>query len=80
MTVFLNRLSRGAFLLVEQRPRQQSVGEALFPPRGACVIFATAERPVVGDRGYFRGTMRHGVARISSGSRFTLGIIFHDAK
>ena len=84
MTVFLSRpgadYEGGAFLLVEQRPRQQSIGEALLPQRGSMVIFATAERPVAGARGFFRATMRHGVARITRGTRYTLGIIFHDAR
>jgi len=83
MTVFLSRPGRdyegGAFLLVEQRPRQQSRGEALLPAQGDGVLFATADRPVAGSRGYFRAGMRHGVARITRGERYTLGVIFHDA-
>jgi hypothetical protein len=69
----------GAFLLVEQRPRAQSRGEALSPRRGELVIFATRERPVRGHRGYYRANLRHGVARVRSGRRYTLGVIFHDA-
>ncbi len=84
LTVFLSRPGRdyagGSFLLVEQRPRQQSVGDALLPERGAMVVFATAERPVAGARGSFRASMRHGVARVTRGSRYTLGVIFHDAR
>jgi uncharacterized protein len=70
----------GAFLLVEQRPRAQSRGEALLPRRGELVIFATRERPVRGRRGYYRVNLRHGVARIRTGRRYTLGVIFHDAR
>ena len=70
----------GAFLLVEQRPRSQSVGEALFPGEGELVIFATAERPARGARGFHRTRMRHGVARVGAGRRYTLGVIFHDAR
>ena len=84
LAVFLSRprmdYDGGAFLLVEQRPRQQSRGEALLPAQGEAVIFATSDRPVAGARGYFRAAMRHGVARITRGSRYTLGVIFHDAR
>jgi uncharacterized protein len=70
----------GEFLLVEQRPRAQSVGHVVSIPQGGFVFFATSFRPVRGTRGSYRVTMRHGVSRLHSGSRFTLGIIFHDAK
>jgi uncharacterized protein len=84
LTAFLNRPDRdfvgGEFLLVEQRPRAQSRGEVLAPQQGEIVIFATRHRPVQGSRGYYRVNMRHGVSTIHSGSRFTLGVIFHDAK
>jgi hypothetical protein len=70
----------GEFLLVEQRPRAQSVGHVVSIPQGSMVFFATSFRPVRGTRGSYRVTMRHGVSRLHSGSRFTLGIIFHDAK
>jgi uncharacterized protein len=84
LTVFLSRRDRdftgGEFLLVEQRPRAQSRGEALDPEQGEMVIFATRYRPVQGTRGYYRVNTRHGVSTVHSGSRFTLGVIFHDAK
>jgi hypothetical protein len=70
----------GEFLLVEQRPRAQSRGEAIVLERGAAVIFATRHRPVHGTRGWYRATMRHGVSRITAGERTTLGVIFHDAE
>jgi hypothetical protein len=70
----------GEFLLVEQRPRAQSRGEVIVPQQGEAVIFTTRYRPVRGARGYYRVNMRHGVSRIRSGERYTLGIIFHDAK
>jgi hypothetical protein len=84
LTAFLNRPDRdfsgGEFLLVEQRPRAQSRGEVFTPVQGEIVIFATRHRPVQGSRGYYRVNMRHGVSTVRSGSRFTLGVIFHDAK
>jgi uncharacterized protein len=69
----------GEFLLVEQRPRAQSRGEVVPLQQGQAVIFPVHHRPVEGTRGPYRVTMRHGVSRIRSGRRFTLGIIFHDA-
>ena len=69
----------GEFMLVEQRPRAQSKGEVVPLRQGEAVIFAVHHRPVEGARGPYRVTMRHGVSRVRSGGRFTLGIIFHDA-
>jgi uncharacterized protein len=69
----------GEFLLVEQRPRMQSKGEIVPLSQGDAVLFAVNSRPVAGTRGDYRVTMRHGVSRLHSGQRFTLGIIFHDA-
>jgi hypothetical protein len=69
----------GEFLLVEQRPRAQSRGEVVPLQQGEAVIFPVHHRPVEGTRGSYRVTMRHGVSRLRSGRRFTLGIIFHDA-
>jgi hypothetical protein len=69
----------GEFLLVEQRPRAQSRGEVVPLRQGEAVIFPVHHRPVEGTRGPYRVTMRHGVSRLRSGRRFTLGIIFHDA-
>jgi hypothetical protein len=70
----------GEFLLTEQRPRMQSRGEVVTLRQGEAVIFAVNQRPVQGKRGAYRVTMRHGVSRLKSGRRFSLGIIFHDAK
>ncbi len=70
----------GEFLLVEQRPRMQSRAEAFSLEQGEVIVFPTHERPVRGSRGYYRAKTRHGVSRIRSGERLTLGIIFHDAK
>ena len=69
----------GEFLLVEQRPRAQSKGEVVPLRQAEAVIFPVHHRPVEGARGPYRVTMRHGVSRLHSGHRFTLGIIFHDA-
>jgi hypothetical protein len=71
--------SGGEFLLVEQRPRAQSRGEVVPLARGDAVVFAVRERPRRGPRGFHRVQLRHGVSRIRSGLRFSLGIIFHDA-
>jgi len=70
----------GEFLLVEQRPRQQSRGEAVVLEQGQFIIFPNQVRPVEGKRGDYRVKVRHGVSRIRSGHRRTVGIIFHDAK
>jgi len=70
----------GDFLLVEQRPRAQSRGEAIATEQGEIVLFTTRHRPVEGTRGVYRAAMRHGVSRITRGLRYTLGVIFHDAK
>lgn len=69
----------GEFVLTEQRPRQQSRVEVVPLKQGDAVIFAVNERPVQGSRGYYRVKMRHGVSRLHSGRRHTLGIILHDA-
>ncbi len=71
--------SGGEFVLVEQRPRQQSRAHVVPLAQGACVLFAVDERPAVGTRGVYRVKMRHGVAEIGSGQRHTLGVILHDA-
>jgi hypothetical protein len=69
----------GEFVLVEQRPRMQSRAEVVPLRRGDGVVFAVQNRPAKGTRGVYRVNMRHGVSRIRSGHRHTLGIIFHDA-
>lgn len=70
----------GEFLLVEQRPRKQSRGEAVVIEQGQFIIFPNRLRPLQGRRGDSRVTVRHGVSRIRSGHRRALGIIFHDAQ
>jgi hypothetical protein len=69
----------GEFVLTEQRPRMQSVPSVVPLQQGDAVIFAVSQRPVEGTRGNYRVNMRHGVSRVRSGRRHTLGIIFHDA-
>lgn len=69
----------GEFVLAEQRPRMQSRPEVVPLGQGDAVIFAVHHRPVRGSRGVYRVNMRHGVSRVRSGQRHTLGIIFHDA-
>ena len=70
----------GEFVLTEQRPRMQSRVEVVSLSQGEGVVFAVNQRPVKGTRGVYRVAMRHGVSRLHSGERFTLGIIFHDAR
>lgn len=70
----------GEFVLTEQRPRMQSRAEVVPLTQGDAVVFAVHNRPVQGSRGSYRVNLRHGVSRLRSGMRHTLGIIFHDAK
>src|SRR5262249_6627758 len=70
----------GELVLTEQRPRMQSRAEVVPLHRGDGVIFAVHHRPVEGTRGTYRVNLRHGVSRIRSGHRHTMGVIFHDAK
>lgn len=74
-----NDFTGGEFVITEQRPRQQSRVEVVPLNRGDAVIFPVRYRPVQGSRGFYRATMRHGVSRLHTGSRTTLGVIFHDA-
>ena len=69
----------GEFLLVEQHPRAQSRGSVVHLEQGEAVVFTTRYRPAAGARGHHRVSMRHGVSRILSGERYTLGVIFHNA-
>jgi hypothetical protein len=84
MTVLLSAPGKGftggEFLLVEQRPRAQSKGEVVPLAQGDAVVFAVNHRPAQGKRGPYRLRLRHGVSRILTGHRSTLGIIFHDAR
>jgi uncharacterized protein len=71
----------GEFVLVTQYPRAQSQAEVVPADRqGQAIVFTTRYRPVKGSRGFYRVNLRHSVSRIHTGRRFTLGIIFHDAK
>jgi hypothetical protein len=69
----------GEFVLTEQRPRMQSRAEVVPLRQGDAVVFPVHHRPVKGSRGVYRVNMRHGVSRLRSGNRYTMGIIFHDA-
>lgn len=83
LTVLLSQPQRdfagGEFVLTEQRPRMQSRAEVVPLTQGDGVLFAVHHRPVRGTRGEYRVNLRHGVSRVRSGRRHTLGIIFHDA-
>ncbi|HEY3856460.1 MAG TPA: 2OG-Fe(II) oxygenase [Verrucomicrobiae bacterium] len=70
----------GEFVLTEQRPRMQSRAEVVSLRQGDAVAFAVSHRPVKGTKGVYRVNLRHGVSRLRSGHRNTMGIIFHDAK
>jgi hypothetical protein len=70
----------GEFVLTEQRPRMQSRPEVVPLAQGDAVAFAVHVRPMQGTRGFYRVNLRHGVSRIRSGHRHTVGVIFHDAK
>jgi hypothetical protein len=70
----------GEFILVEQQPRAQSKPQVVLADCGQAIIFSTRYRPVKGSRSYYRVNLRHGVSRVHRGTRYTLGIIFHDAK
>jgi len=72
--------SGGEFVLTEQRPRMQSRAEVVPLRRGDAVVFAVRHRPVQGTRGTYRVALRHGVSRVRSGHRHTIGVIFHDAR
>jgi len=84
VTVLLSQPGRdftgGEFVLTEQRPRMQSRVEVMPLDKGDAVAFAVNYRPLQGKRGYYRVNFRHGVSRVRSGRRYTLGVIFHDAK
>jgi len=69
----------GEFVLTEQRPRMQSRAEVVPLRRGDGVVFAVQNRPARGTRGTYRVNLRHGVSRLRSGRRHTVGVIFHDA-
>lgn len=69
----------GELVITEQRPRMQSRAEVVRLRRGEAALFCVNERPRQGSKGFHRVRMRHGVSRIRSGERYTLGIIFHDA-
>jgi uncharacterized protein len=71
--------SGGEFVMTEQRPRMQSRAEVVPLGQGDAVVFTVRSRPVQGTRGVYRVNLRHGVSRIRSGHRHTVGIIFHDA-
>jgi uncharacterized protein len=84
VTILLSEPGRdftgGEFVMTEQRPRMQSRAEVVPLRQGDAVVFAVHHRPVQGSRGVYRVNLRHGVSRIRSGHRHTVGIIFHDAQ
>jgi hypothetical protein len=83
VVLFLSRpgldFEGGEFLLVQQRPRAQSVAEVVPGAQGEMVVFANRYWPARGARGFHRANVRHGVSRVRAGTRFALGLIFHDA-
>ena len=83
LTILLSRpgedFTGGEFVMTEQRPRMQSRPMVVPLRQGDGVVFAVHKRPVQGSRGPYRVNLRHGVSRVLSGQRHTVGIIFHDA-
>lgn len=69
----------GELVFVEQLPRAQSRVEVLSPAEGDAVVFTTNFRPVKGKNGFYRARMKHGISRVRSGVRYSMGVIFHDA-
>lgn len=69
----------GELVLVEQRPRMQSIPRVIVPQKGEGIVIPVRQRPVEGKRGWYHTQMRHGVNEVRTGERFTLGLIFHDA-
>ena len=84
LTILLSKPDKdfagGEFVMTEQRPRMQSRPIVVPLRQGEGVVFAVHNRPVQGTRGAYRANLRHGVSRIRSGHRYTVGIIFHDAQ
>jgi hypothetical protein len=84
VVAFLSRpgvdFTGGEFLLVEQRPRAQSIATVVPGGQGDLVVFPNRFRPAAGARGFHRTAVRHGVSRLHTGRRHALGIIFHDAR
>src|SRR5215472_425260 len=84
LTILLSKPDKdftgGEFVMTEQRPRMQSRPIVVPLGQGDAVVFAVHNRPVQGTRGAYRVNLRHGVSRIRSGHRYTVGIIFHDAQ
>jgi hypothetical protein len=76
----VTEFSGGELVLTEQRPRMQSRVSVVPLARGDAAIFPVRYRPVHGARGTYRVNVRHGVSRLRSGRRYTLGIIMHDAR
>ncbi|HUK91188.1 MAG TPA: 2OG-Fe(II) oxygenase [Blastocatellia bacterium] len=70
----------GELMLVEQQPRAQSTGHVIQMEQGEAVVITTRYRPAKGNRGYYRTNFRHGVSRVLTGERYTMGVVFHDAK
>jgi hypothetical protein len=70
----------GESVLIEQRPRQQSRAHVISLNQGELLFFPTRHRPAAGAKGYYRATLRHGVATLTRGERLGLGVIFHDAR
>lgn len=70
----------GEFILIEQKPREQSRVMVLKPAKGDMLLFTTSYRPAKGSKGYHRVNMKHGIGEITEGKRRSMGIIFHDAK
>jgi uncharacterized protein len=69
----------GEFVMTEQRPRMQTRAMVLPLKKGDAAVFAVNSRPMKGVRGDYQVRLNHGVSKLYSGKRHTVGVIFHDA-
>ncbi len=71
----------GETVLLEQAPRLQGRPVVLRLDRGAALIFPNRYRPRKNKaQKWVRYNVRHGVAPVTRGKRYALGVIFHDAQ
>ncbi|MGE8046831.1 2OG-Fe(II) oxygenase [Pseudomonas monteilii] len=69
----------GEFVMTERSAKSQCA-EVVALHQGDALVFTVNQRPAIGRRGPRKVAMRHGVSRIRSGLRHTVGLIFHDAR
>jgi hypothetical protein len=79
LTVLNRDFEGGESVFVEQRPRAQSRAHVISLDQGELLLFPTRHRPARSAKGHYRANIRHGVATLRRGRRYSLGVIFHDA-